>query len=117
MGTGKKSLIGIFEHILVEKFPAQHYQLSVYVKFASAQGKCTFKLELEDLEKSQIIGKAFSPELSIPNKLDSYELAFNLVGFEFSHHGTYEFKIYANDKWFASKTFKVVQVTPHDING
>ncbi|MFH1777349.1 MAG: hypothetical protein ABH952_07325, partial [Candidatus Omnitrophota bacterium] len=55
-GTNKKSLIGIFENISTQTFPCQHSQLSVYIKFTSAQGKYHFRLELVNISKNVIIG-------------------------------------------------------------
>ena len=112
VGTGKKSLIGIFEYLNTIQFPYPHYQLSVYLKFTSAQGKYIFRLELIDLESNLVIGKANTPELDVPNKLDSYELAFNLGNLVFGHSGKYEFRIYTGDFMFASKTFNVIEVKP-----
>ena len=110
IGTGKKSLIGIFEHInFTGEPPWRHYRMSVYVKFTSAQGKYSFQIELVDLDNDQIIGKASTPELNAPNKLDSYELAFNLENVVFQHHGKYEFRVYAGNDMFANKTFNVIK--------
>ncbi|MFH1505105.1 MAG: hypothetical protein ABIH08_06965 [Candidatus Omnitrophota bacterium] len=108
-GTNKKSLIGIFENIATEKFPCKHFQLSVYIKFTSAQGKYTFRLELVNLANNAIIGKGEIPELNIPDKLGSYELAFNLLGLKFDQEGKYDFRIFADDKFFGNKAFSVVK--------
>ncbi len=116
VGTGKKSLIGIFENIITSKCPFSHYRLSVYLKFTSTQGKYVFRLELVDLDKNVIIGKANAPELDVPNKLDSYELTFNLENLAFQHPGKYEFRVYAGDAMFASKTFRVVESKPVNQN-
>lgn len=108
-GSNKKSLIGIFENIYAGVFPCRHYQLSVYVKFTSAQGKYNFRLELVDLTGNQTIGRGEVPQLEVSDKLGSYELAFNLIGLEFKHDGKYEFRIFADDKMFGQKTFNVMK--------
>ncbi len=112
--TGKKSLIGIFENISAPSFPFSHYILSVYIKFNSAQGKYIFRLELIDLDNNLVIGRANTPELDVLNKLDSYELAFNLGNLAFSHPGKYEFRVYAGEDRvpFANKTFNVIEIKP-----
>lgn len=110
IGTGKKSLIGIFENINFSGEPPwQHYRMSAYVKFTSAQGKYQFQIELIDLGNGKVIGKAGTPELNVPNKLDSYELVFNLENVVFQHPGRYEFRVYAGDEMFANKTFNVIK--------
>lgn len=108
-GSNKKSLIGVFENILVQQFPCRHYQLSVYINFTSAQGKYKFRLELVDLNDNKIIGEGILHELNIPDQLGFYELVFNLRGLKFDHEGKYEFRIFADDKMFGNKTFNVVK--------
>lgn len=110
IGTGKKSLIGIFENIhFCGEPPWLHYRMSVYVKFNSAQGKYGFQIMLVDLGTDQIIGKASTPALNVPNKLESYELAFNLEDVAFQHDGKYEFRVYVGNDMFANKTFNVIK--------
>ena len=109
-GTGKKSLIGIFEKIYSSDFPCIHHSLSVYVNFTDALGKYNFRLELYDVEKEQVLARAELRDVSIPEKLGTGELAFNLRGLGFSHPGKYEFRIFANDRLFGIKSFFVEKV-------
>lgn len=115
IGTNKKSLIGIFENIYAPAFPCNHYHLSVYIKFTSAQGKYHFKLELVDISNDKIIGKGEIPGLNVSDKLGSYELAFNLMGLKFGHEGKYEFRIFADNKFLDSKIFNVVKTPQQSI--
>ena len=107
-GTHKKSLIGIFENISATRFPCTHAALSVYIKLTDANGTYHFRLELVDLQNDSVIGKGEIPrEVTIQNPLLVHELVFNLKTLRFLHPGDYEFRIYANDKIFGQKTFKV----------
>ena len=45
-GTGKMSLIGIFENISAARFPVVHRALTVYAKLADAEGDYGIRLEL-----------------------------------------------------------------------
>ena len=45
-GTGKVSLIGIFENISAARFPVVHRALSVYAKLVDAEGEYAIRLEL-----------------------------------------------------------------------
>ena len=109
VGTNKKSLIGIFEHIAARKLPFRHENLSVYVKFTGALGEYQFKLELVDLTTGEPIGRGtIDNPITINDKLMSYELVFNLRGLVFKNAGKYEFRMSANDEVFGIKTFSVV---------
>ena len=45
-GSGKISLIGVFENISAARFPVVHRALSVYAKLTDAEGDYTIRLEL-----------------------------------------------------------------------
>jgi len=110
-GSKKKSLIGIFESIGAGKFPFIHPFLAVYVKLTEARGSYKFRLDLVSLKKDTVIGQGSAPqEISITDPLKSHELVFNLRGLRFQDPGEYEFRMYANDKIFAQKTFYVRQL-------
>ncbi|MBI3307502.1 MAG: hypothetical protein HYZ84_06840 [Candidatus Omnitrophica bacterium] len=107
--TNKKSLIGIFEEIATTQFPFRHASLSVYVKFTGAMGEYQFKLELVDLQTGDVNGRGVIGPLKMADKLASYELVFNLKGLEFKHPGKYEFRIFADEELFGTKSFAILQ--------
>lgn len=110
VGTNKKSLIGIFENIMSAKFPCVHHSLSVYINFTDALGMYDFKLELVDADENKVLNAAEIKGVNIEDKLSTSELAFNLQGISFVHPGKYEFRIYANGRFFGAKSFTVVQM-------
>lgn len=110
-GTNKKSLIGIFEHINVNRFPCVHHSLSVYIKMTEGQGTYRFRLELVDLKDNKTVGGGEIPrDIQINNPLMAHELVFNLKGLKFQHAGDYEFRIYANENILGQKTFVVSEM-------
>ena len=110
-GTGKKSLIGIFEGIGSKAFPFTHNFLSLYIKLTDAQGSHNFSLNLVDLDDSSIIARAEMPNaVDIPSPLNFHELIFNFGGLRFKHPGKYEFQIFSNNEIFGLKTFLVDQI-------
>ena len=108
-GTNKKSLIGIFEHILSSQFPCVHGALSLYVKLTDAAGEYTFHLELYDLEQNKKLGEGTTTPISIKDRHDFHEVIFKLMGLVFEHPGKYEFRLFANGEYIDAKTFNVVQ--------
>lgn len=114
-GTNKKTLVGIFEQIYTQKLPCTHPNLSVYIKFTAALGSYQFRLELVDLQTNSVIGKGELPAQNIEDKLASYELVFNLRNLKFMNRGKYEFRIFADDELFGTKTFHVL--TNHASEG
>ena len=109
-GTGKVSLIGIFENINAIRFPSMHGLLCVYAKLTDAEGDYEIRLELVRLEDLAVIGQGVLT-MTIGDRMAAAELVFQLGGLVFERTGKYEFRLYANDKSVAIKSFSVVQIT------
>jgi hypothetical protein len=110
-GTGKKSLIGIFESINAGSFPCVHSALSVYIKLTNALGQYRFHMNLSDLENDTVIGSGEIPdEVVIRDPLDIHELIFDLRGLKFAHPGRYEFQLFANNEIIGQKAFMVNEI-------
>ena len=106
-GTGKVSLIGIFEHINVPALPAAHAGFSVYVKVIDAQGEYDLSLDLVRLEDLMVIGHG-EVRAVVADRLVPTEFLFNLGGLLFERAGDYEFRLSANGRHLAGKNFRVI---------
>jgi len=56
-GTGKVSLIGIFENISAARLPVVHRSPSVYAKLGDAEGEYTIRLELVRLDDGHVVAQ------------------------------------------------------------
>ncbi len=110
-GTGKVSLIGIFENISAARFPVVHRSLSVYAKLGDAEGEYAIRLELVRLEDSQVVAQA-TLRATFPDRMTPGELIFGLENLGLERPGRYEFRLHANDRFVAGKSFVVVQAAP-----
>jgi hypothetical protein len=108
-GTGKISLIGIFENLNTVNFPARHPQLAVYVKLTDAAGQYQLRLELVQLENATIIGQG-EGAVTVHDRMESAELVFELHNLTFNAPGLYSFNLSANGRLVGSKTFSVLQL-------
>ena len=93
-GTGKVSLIGIFDQIRAGTFPMSHGQLVVYARMTDAEGHYEFRLQLVRLEDDLAAG----------------EVIFQLGGLRFERAGRYEFRLHANGRYVGGCPFAVIQV-------
>jgi hypothetical protein len=107
-GTGKISLIGIFENIHAGFFPIRHPSMAVYVQISDAQGEYDLRLELVRLDDMMTIGRG-QGRASIGNRLQPSDILFNLLLLEFQRPGVYEFRLFANSRHLASKSFRVIK--------
>jgi hypothetical protein len=110
-GTGKVSLIGIFENITAVQFPVVHRALSVYAKLGDAEGEYAIRLELVRLDDHQVVAEG-TLRTSFGDRMTPGELIFALENLGLERAGRYEFRLYANDRYVAGKSFTVVQAAP-----
>jgi hypothetical protein len=107
-GTGKVSLIGIFENISAARFPVVHHALSVYAKLGDAEGEYAIRLELVRLDDGHTVAQG-TLRAAFADRLAPGELIFALENLALERPGRYEFRLYADDRYIAGKSFTVVQ--------
>ena len=108
-GTGKISLIGIFEDLRARTFPIRHALLCVYVKLTDAAGAYKIRLELVRLGDLKAVGLG-ELDVNLVDRNRAGEIVFQLVGLVFERPGRYDFRLYANGRYLGSKTLNVVEL-------
>ncbi|MHC4938795.1 MAG: DUF6941 family protein [Planctomycetota bacterium] len=108
LGTNKKSLIGIFEEIHLPKFPANYPRIAVYVNLTDAHGEYVLEMRLLS-ERGEEVGRGETPRVKIDNPLATCEFALQVQNLVFPSAGQFEFQIFANGEFLASKAFRVRQ--------
>ena len=108
-GTGKVSLIGIFDQIRAGTFPMSHGQLVVYARMTDAEGHYEFRLQLVRLEDDLAIGEGVV-QAEVSDRLAAGEVIFQLGGLRFERAGRYEFRLHANGRYVGGCPFAVIQV-------
>ena len=106
-GTGKVSLIGVFENISAAHFPVVHRALSVYAKLGDAEGEYAIRLELVRLDDSHVVAQG-TLRAAFADRMTPGELIFALENLGLERPGRYEFRLYADDRFVAGKSFTVV---------
>jgi hypothetical protein len=105
-GTGKKSLIGIFENISAPAFPTQT-RLAIYAKLVDASGYYHILIRLVNLKDESKVAE-IKAELKIIDPTACAELALNIAGIILPAAGKYEFQLYANDAFLHRVTMNAV---------
>ena len=108
-GTGKVSLIGIFDHIRAVGFPVSHGQLVVYARITDAEGHYEFRLQLVRLDDDLAIGEGVV-QAEVSDRLAARAVIFDLRGLRFECSGRYEFRLQANGRYVGGCPFAVVQM-------
>ncbi len=108
-GTGKKSILGLFDKIFAGSFPFSHSQMTVYFCIVDGEGSYTFRLELVRLNTDEIIAKGEFGPVEIPNRFQVIDAPITLRGLTFQEAGKYEFRLYANGIFLDSKELTLLQ--------
>jgi hypothetical protein len=106
-GTGKKSLIGLFESLNASSFPAQ-IRLSIFAKLTDASGHYDFLIRIVNL-KDEILLSEVKAQLDFKD-MTGAELVVNFIGMSFPEPGKYEFQLYANEVYLHRITMNAVLV-------
>lgn len=94
--SGNLNLIGIFEVITADSFPAAHPKLSVVVSFHNlSEGSHNAKIHIVD-EKTSTIVLGQIPELTF--SASSHTWIANIVNITFPHPGSYMVKVFLDDQ-------------------
>ena len=119
-GSHKNSLIGIFENVRIvppkEGVPSPMpgpIPVAVYANLTGAEGDYELRLELANLNDNVVFAEG-KVNVSIADRMRTFELVFNLGLVSFLKVGKYEVRLYANDKYLSAKSFNVVDKNQED---
>ena len=112
-GSGKKTLVGIFDRILSKSVPAQHGPFWVYAKMSDMQGSNRIRIEIIHLKTEKKIASLILETNDIPEsmRLQQFEWAIPLPRMTFPLEGEYEFQIIANDVFIGQTVLNVQQIS------
>jgi hypothetical protein len=111
--TRKVTLVGIFDRIGIPRLPADYAMgMSVYARLTDAQGRYRLRLELVRLEDYQTIGRG-EMDATIEDRLRTTEVTLHLKAVRFETIGTYEFRLFANDRFLGGLTLIVEIAVPY----
>jgi len=95
-GSGKKSLIGVFEELRAFSFPTQT-RLAIYVKLADASGFYNLLIRVVNLKDETKVAELNATANLSP--IAAAEFAINIAGIVLPEAGKYEFQLWANDTY------------------
>ncbi len=89
--TGKKSLIGVFDHIYSPRFPLVPRPFYVLVSLAGRNGTYPFTLELSGEKERQVIFQV-KGKVTLPSPAEPMDMVFPLQGVQFPFPDLYWLK-------------------------
>jgi hypothetical protein len=112
-GTGKVSVIGVFDSFMLPKVPFVSRPCTVFVQLADGIGSHTVEVEVHDLTNGVVIAKgAVGPEIAWPERPGKHNLLIPLPPLPISHVGEYDLVIFARNQEIDRQKFTVAVVPP-----
>ena len=104
-GTGKPTLIGVFDGFWCQQFPGLAQPFTVFVQLIEGIGQYDVSLEVHDLQQDQLVAKTAVSQIRFVDRLHRINLTFPIVGLPIGHAGTYDFRVLANRQLLEQQTF------------
>jgi len=92
--TGKKSLLGIFDTVMLSRFPGARV-FSLYVRIVGAEGPYEFQARLVDCRTGAILAQGVWQAVVL-TRFAGADYTIDFPPVELPDAGRYEFRIYAN---------------------
>jgi len=67
-GTNRKTLVGIFDQLIIQRFPA-HQRMAIYARLTDGQGIYKFKLEFVDIGQDRLLSEFEADPIQILDRL------------------------------------------------
>lgn len=94
--TKKKTLVGVFDHIMVKQFPARHGPVALYARMFDSEGVHDCKVDYLKVDSQQVLGNA-TGQIHVKSRNRSFEFSINLPAIDLPDPGDYEFRLYMDD--------------------
>lgn len=113
---GKIALVGLFNGIACQSFPARHPRMAVFASLTDLRDGSKAKLEITHAETDKVI---VSAEGGFPDgytPLTVIDLQYIFVNVTFPEEGTYYIRFWANDHLLMMRPFQVKQIKERKVN-
>jgi hypothetical protein len=105
--TGKKTLIGIFDRVIVGKFPTQH-SMSLYLKMTDSEGYYPLEIEYVYINDGNVLLKV-DGAMEAKDRTLSTDVYIPLPALPIPKPGRYEFRVKASSMFLGSAFMDAVQ--------
>lgn len=107
-GSGKKTLIGLFNNIQTGLLPCTHPHMNVYVALTDGHGEYQIALRCLNLDDETQIMEMKGP-IRFDNPRQIMEFNFEIGGLKLPAFGNYRFDLMCNEELVISRKFGLTQ--------
>lgn len=99
--TGKKTIVGVFDRIWAERFPASHRPVWLFVRVIDCEGQYPYIIEYVRVSTQEILGKAEGTATSRDRQRYT-DFVLQLPVIPLPEQGEYEFRLWMGNKFISS---------------
>ncbi len=111
----KKTLVGIFDRILVQKFPTAYRPLTIYARLIDAEGTYDFRVEYVQVKTDKILAQGSFSGIKVEDRLSPIEILLTLPSIPIPKPGQYEFRIWANKFYVGRISFIAEKISQKGV--
>jgi hypothetical protein len=109
-GSGKWTLLGLFDGITCARFPAPpHPQVVIYLVLAGADGKVPVRVQVVPSDRKEEVIARIDAELTVRDKRFMAELPIPFQGLIFPRPADYLIQVFANNRLLGERVLRVAQ--------
>lgn len=108
--SGKAALVGLFNNINVQTFPARHSRMAVFVSLTGLRDESTAQLKIVHSETHKPVLAAKGQFPNGTNPLMVVDLHFILNNVTFPEAGRYYIEFWSNDHLIVQRPFEVQEI-------
>lgn len=110
--TKKKTLVGVFDRIWVNKFPTEHLGAALYARLIGAEGDYDIRVEYVQVDSQSILAEG-TARMQVEDRHMPAEFSMVLPPLPIPSPGGYEFRLWMNERYIQRVSFIVAQ-RPHE---
>ena len=107
---GKHSIIGAFQRVHAPQFPVFHARFGIYMRLGEMNGAYELAIRFVDPNDEKTLAEALLKGVRHDRPLDDFETGVNLPGIEIAHDGTFEVRVFANNRLIHVDTLRAIKV-------
>jgi len=104
--SGKKSLIGLFDHVHTSHLPSIINELNVFLTLTDGRGEPSAELRCTNAANGEELFRT-EGEIEFPDPLSVVDLHFRFQGCEFPEEGEYRFQFFCAGQLLRERKFYV----------
>ena len=112
--TGKPTIVGVFNNIGSQQYPAQHSQLTLYIKMIDCEGQYQSRIEFFRVSTQEKLLEA-TGTVSSQNRHAYTEIVVPIVNLPLPAAGEYEFRLWMNDKFISNIRFTAMELPNEEV--